>query len=406
MRYESDNMSSVRRSNRASALFCVHDEQGISRKRLAEKLGLTPAAITKIVSELISEGLIIEGDFKPGNGAGRREIGLKINVRNRCALGVFFGLGSAILSAAWLNGELIFSEKMELPLKAEPEPAIGKVCSRLAELTLRHGISGDTVIGIGIALRGVISRDRRNAVSSYDTFCESDVPVCDIFERNTGLKTVLSNNVRSMLAAQLFLSYDPSIDSRFFLRCDSGIGGALSVGRTIWQGDHMQCSEIGHMPAMPSGGKPCHCGKTGCLETISSPAYMLEEAERILGPENTPLLWKTAEEKRPGKIDIFDVLNAARSGDEGARSVTDRGILYLSEALKSLVYLMDPGIVILYGKIFDHPYYMSRLLAGIESGIDSARSVAVVKSSYNGKLEELSAPLLAVTQYFENGGTD
>ena len=404
MRIEGDNMTSLRSGNRAAALLCLHDENGMSRKRLAEKLGLTPAAITKIVSELISEGLVTEGGFMPGRGAGRREIGLSLNARKKCALGVFFGLGEAILSATWMDGELIFSEKVELPLKADAEKEIRKISGRLMDLAEQNSIPRSSMIGLGIALRGVISRDRKTAVSSYGTFSAENYPICEQFEKHTGLKTVLSNNVRSMLAAQLFLSYDPHVESRFFMRCDSGIGGALSVGRSVRQGDNMQCSEIGHIPVEAAGGKPCHCGKTGCLETISSPAYMLEEAKRILDPERTPLLWKSAEEKKPDEIDIYDVLNAARGGDEGACSVIDRGVTYLSEALKSLVYMIDPGSVILYGGIFDHPYYMSRLSAGVETGMDSTHSVALEKSRFNGELEKLSAPLLAVSQFMESGG--
>ena len=62
MHYESDNMMGIRRTNRAAVLTCLHEQGPLSRKRLAEQLGLSPAGISKIVSELICDGLLREGD--------------------------------------------------------------------------------------------------------------------------------------------------------------------------------------------------------------------------------------------------------------------------------------------------------------------------------------------------------
>ena len=42
---------SVKRSNRSAALRILHEKGAMSRKRLAENMHLTPAAITKIVGE-------------------------------------------------------------------------------------------------------------------------------------------------------------------------------------------------------------------------------------------------------------------------------------------------------------------------------------------------------------------
>ena len=56
MSYRVDNLMSVKRSNRSAALWILHEQGNLSRKRLAENMHLTPAAITKIVGEMIGEG--------------------------------------------------------------------------------------------------------------------------------------------------------------------------------------------------------------------------------------------------------------------------------------------------------------------------------------------------------------
>ena len=74
MSYKGDNLMSVKRSNRSAALRILHEKGAMSRKRLAENMNLTPAAITKIVGEMIADGLLSEGEMLSSSGAGRREI--------------------------------------------------------------------------------------------------------------------------------------------------------------------------------------------------------------------------------------------------------------------------------------------------------------------------------------------
>lgn len=404
MRIEGDNVSGLRRSNRAAVLQCLHETEALSRKKLAEQLGLTPAAITKIVAELIDEGLLKEGEAIPGSGAGRREVTLTLNAQAGCALGVFLGLGNVILSGVWLNGDLIFSESIDIPFRAPAEETFRFLAEKLMTLARDNGISAEAVAGIGIAVRGTIGEGSRTVHSSFDALDTEDYPICDRFETLTGLPCVLSNNVRALLTAQNFLDRKGSDGSRFFLRCAHGIGAAFSIDGKIFEGDRRQCSEIGHIPVVRQGGKPCHCGKSGCLETIASPTAIREDAAARLDPNRTPLLWKTAKGKDAENISVFDVLDAARGGDAGAAEVTYHAIETLAAALKCLVYLLDPGNVILYGPIFEHPYYLSRLRAEMEIGVDRPHAVRVEVSRWNGRLEAVAAGLLAADHYLNNGG--
>ena len=85
MSYKGDNLMSVKRTNRSVALRALHEKGAMSRKRLAQSMNLTPGAITKIVAEMISDGLLSEGEMLTSGNAGRREI-LRLNFllrRNR-----------------------------------------------------------------------------------------------------------------------------------------------------------------------------------------------------------------------------------------------------------------------------------------------------------------------------------
>ena len=404
MSYKGDNLMSVKRTNRSAAMRALHEKGAMSRKRLAESMNLTPAAITKIVGEMIGDGLLSEGEALSSGGAGRREILIDINARRACGLGVMINLRQAILSGAWLDGSVAFSEEIPLPANAPAEETARMLSGRLLELASENGIGRERVIGLGIAVRGITSEDGRIVRNSFGALAETDYPLCGLFEELTGFHCVMENNVRTLLAAQMFMSRDEAVGSQFFLRCGYGIGAALSIEGKIWHGVTAQCAEIGHIPVVRRGGKPCHCGKSGCLETIASPGAIREDAAALLSEEKTPLLWQKFRGLDPERLSVFDVFAAASSGDEGAAAIVDRAVQALGTSLKALIYMVDPGKIILYGGVFEDPYYLSRLQSELMEGVDMRHSVVIEKSRFNLQLEFNAACLLAVCEFIENGG--
>ena len=404
MSYKGDNLMSVKRTNRSVALRALHEKGAMSRKRLAESMNLTPAAITKIVGEMISDGLISEGEILSSGNAGRREILIDINTTAACGLGILINLRHAILSATWLDGSVIFSEEIAIPANAPTEKTARLLAARLLELLEKNGIERERVVGLGIAVRGITSEDGRIVRNSFGALAEFEYPLCELFEELTGFRCMMENNVRSLLAAQMFLSRDETTGSQFFLRCGYGIGAALSIDGKIWHGVTAQCAEIGHIPVIRRGGKPCHCGKSGCLETIASPGSIREDALAILSEEKTPLLWRKSQEQGKENLSIFDVFTAASSGDEGASAIVDQAVQALASAVKALIYLVDPGKIVLYGSLFEDSYYLSRLSSELQEGVDARHRVVIEKSRYNQLLEDRAACLLAVQDFIDNGG--
>jgi predicted NBD/HSP70 family sugar kinase len=214
----------------------------------------------------------------------------------------------------------------------------------------------------------------------------------------------MRNNVRALFAAQMFLSPEPALGSQFFLRCEAGIGASFSIGERIWLGSSGQCAEIGHIPVVPRGGKPCSCGKSGCLETIASPGAILSDARALLSEERTPVLWHILHSRDDAELTLDDVFEAAHSGDAEIAALLDRAVMTLAAALKGVIYTFDPGKIVLYGRLFDNPYYLSRLSAEMREGVDSGHSVPIEKSRLNHKLEDKAAGLLVVEDFFDKGG--
>ena len=404
MPYQGDNLISVKRSNRSAALRILHEKGAMSRKRLAEYMNLTPAAITKIVGEMIEEGLLLEGEMLQSSGAGRREILIDLNPEAAFALGVLINLRQTIVSAVRLDGSVIFAEENRIPEKADAEETVRRLAGRLNELKCEYGMDDERIIGIGIAVRGICSTDGRTVVNSFGALDRENFPLCDRMEALSGHPCIMANNVRALFAAHSFSARESEGHSQFFLRCEYGIGASLSIDGKIWHGVTEQCAEIGHIPVVRRGGKPCSCGKSGCLETIASPVAIREDALGILAEETTPVLWNMAQKKGKDALQLEDVFAAAKNGDAQVGDIVSRAASALAMALKSVIYLFDPEKIVLYGRMFNDSYYLSRLLAEMQEGVDSGHAVKIERSAFNQQLETRAAGLVAVEAFLRNGG--
>ena len=405
MTLKGDNMAGLKRVNRSLILKLLHEQGSMSRKKISQHLGLTPAAITMIVADLIHEGLLTEGVTIPGNGsAGRREVLININAPSRIALGISINLEDACLCAVDLEGTILFAEHRVLEPQAKAAEVVPKLSADLFDLIEKYRVDRARIIGLGVTIRGIIDRRSSRSIFSFDALLEKNVPLKEMFEKETGFPVVLENNVRSIFEAHIFMSRSQKYSSLFFIRCEYGIGAALMINHRIWNGSNGRCAELGHTPVVPVGGKPCRCGKSGCLETISSPMAIREDVLSIYSESQTPLLYKMTENMPKEDITIDLVLEAARRGDRGTADIVNRAIYTLTNSLKTVIYTVDPEKVILYGRMFENSYYLAKLVAALKVGFDGESEPIVEKSEFNLTLEDRAAAIVILDRYFENGG--
>ncbi|MBR4768254.1 MAG: ROK family transcriptional regulator [Lachnospiraceae bacterium] len=398
-----DNMTGVRRNNRRAVLELIQSSGESSRKNLAKSLSLTPAAITHITAELLSEGLLMEGATIKSGGAGRREVLLRINPKAGYALGVLLNVKAAAVSATMLDGTVVFSEEIALEMKAPSDQTVKMLADRLESLMNEYSIPRSKVVGIGLAVRGIPSRDGRSVVDSYGAIDEKNYPIAEKFESLMHLNTVMTNNVRALFSAEMFLRKAVS-GSEFFLRCEYGIGASIASDGKIFRGDHEQSAEIGHITIVPNGGKLCSCGKRGCLETVASPNAIRSDVLDIFSESDTPKLYELAGPDPGDGLSIVDIMEAAARGDRKVAKIVDHAVYELANALKAVIYLLDPGRITLYGQMFEHPYCLDRFYREMKEGIDESHCPEIRKSAYNRELENRCGALLAVSRFFTNGG--
>ena len=98
-------------------------------------------------------------------------------------------------------------------------------------------------------------------------------------------------------------------------------------------------------------------------------------------------------------------MKAAELGDMRVAAVVQEAAMHLSSAIKAVVYTLDPRQVVLYGSMFEHPYYMENLHKHLAKGFDDRKGcTSIFVSPFNLQLECTAAPVLAINAFFSNGG--
>ena len=105
-------METVRRKNRATILQYINDHGPASRKDLADVIGLTPAAVTQICTELLREGILQEtGQNVEQSGAGRKKVLLDIDYRVAYVYAINIEPEYTTIALSDLKGEQIACER-------------------------------------------------------------------------------------------------------------------------------------------------------------------------------------------------------------------------------------------------------------------------------------------------------
>ena len=101
----------LRRVNQAAVLEQIREQGPISRSEIARRLHLSPATITRIVNDLLDNGIVLEGG-PVHSQYGRRPVLLEFNSRASLIIGVYVHK-NMVGALSDLNGEIL--ERRVLP---------------------------------------------------------------------------------------------------------------------------------------------------------------------------------------------------------------------------------------------------------------------------------------------------
>ncbi|MFR0569705.1 ROK family protein [Bifidobacterium apri] len=257
--------STVSETNRSRVLHYLYTHGVSSRASIAEALGLSAAAITKITARLIDADIIHEVGGIEGR-KNRRSIGLELDPHQFHFIGVKFARSLVEIGVFDLKGET--SSLTDLPpVKNDAIPDTIRIIHETITTLLDNDPS---IVAIGMAVPGPYLRhEGRTAVVSsmqgWRTF-----NFIDEFSGAFRVPVFIEQDARAGVLAQYLL--DPSSSNcrnlAYYL-LGEGVGlGVIDDGRLV-NGAQGAAAEIGHV-SIDVNGLPCDCGNRGCLELYCS----------------------------------------------------------------------------------------------------------------------------------------
>ncbi len=139
----------IRNFNKHAAVDLIRfAEKGISRTDLAEAMGVTKAAVTIIVNDLISNGIILETESRT-TASGRPPVVLEINPQQGLVAAI--DMGAMHLSVALGDFSARILEEVETPFQISdgPENCLKQADCILQELLQKRGLALSDLSGLG-----------------------------------------------------------------------------------------------------------------------------------------------------------------------------------------------------------------------------------------------------------------
>lgn len=307
---------------------------------LSKTLGISVPTVTKLVSELISDGYL-QDEGKIGTSGGRRPSIYGLNPDAGYFLGIDVARQHFHIAVSDFKGEIIlFIQDIEFVLEANAD-SFRTMCSLIKDEIRKASLDWDKVLGVGISLSGRVNPEKG---FSLTYFVSDDIPLKDLFQRELDVPVTIENDSRAMAYGEYMSLGKDANPNMLFINLSWGLGMGIIVNGELYYGTSGFSGEIGHFPLLDND-VICRCGKIGCLETGASGSALKHW-----------ILTKLAEGRQSslGKLEdirLHNILEAIEAGDvlaiEGIGQIGET----LGRGIAGLINIFNPGLVVIGGRL-------------------------------------------------------
>jgi predicted NBD/HSP70 family sugar kinase len=369
----------VRYVNERGVLTILRTQGSMSRADLARKLSLTPATITRLVTDLGQRDLVREIDSAVAATArepGRPGVGLALNGPAAFFLGVEIGVGIIRFAVIDLAATVVSSSETSIARTLTPAKAVAIIAERIGAYQDDPRFKG-RLRAAGATVPGLVTSE--GFVVYLPMMGWKSVNLLGLLRAATDLPFFVENNAKAAAFGSIYTM--PTLPSvcTIFLKLGTGCGGAAIINGRLLRGATGTAGEFGHLRISAEGHR-CSCGQNGCLESwvnLGAMARLFKGTDRLTRREFARLP---------------DVMaKAAEDGDAAALAAIDSLAHYLTLGLVTLINTFNPTTIMLGGVM--RPL-LERCLAAVRSAV--ARSVIPGTSIPDVRLSHLGVIECAV----------
>ncbi|HIP99694.1 TPA: ROK family transcriptional regulator, partial [Candidatus Bipolaricaulota bacterium] len=218
----------LRRHNRGLVLNLLREGSPLSRTALARKTGLAPSVLTRLVRELLAEGVVAEVGKAESNG-GRRPTLLSLNPDYACALGLKVEKSRVLAARINLAGKIRARREAPFPGRPSPEDFL-----KLARGLVEELAQGE-ILGVGIGISGFV--DAARGVELYSPILGwREIPLAAPLAEKLDLPVYVENDVNALTLAERWYGAGRAFRNFVCVTVGEGIGAGVVVEGELYRG--------------------------------------------------------------------------------------------------------------------------------------------------------------------------
>lgn len=353
-------------SNLARALALIVEGLVTSRSSLRAQLGVSASTASNLVRQLIDAGAVEEvahDDSTGGRPAAR------LRAIQTGAVWMVAELGSSHVRLGFSSPAQRLSAIEEWPLAIEDGP--GALISLLRERrdAFLEEAPENRVLSISLALPGPVSGITGDLISPARMPGWTDFPILQELRDGLELPAQVENDARAAILGE-YIFRDESVPELLYVKAGTGIGASLISNGQIILGGAGVAGDITHVPAPGAAGRPCSCGRTGCLETIASGAAILSDLSAQGLDVST----------------VKDVIESAAGSHPAATAAIRTAGKQLGTVLSPLVNFLNPSAVVIGGAISNLDAYVAAVRSALyDSSLPMNTQFLIIERSLAGR---------------------
>lgn len=298
---------------------------------------------TRLINELVEEGLLEETGFALSTGGRRPQMySLKADLQYVLAVAMD-QLITRVVLLDMRNQPVAEVRNFDLSLPNNPL-ALQQLADILQEYLQHCGIEKERIVGIGIGMPGFVDVIKGLNHSFLKT---SQGNITSFLEEATQIPVLIDNDSSLIALAELKLGKARNKQNCMVINLSWGIGLGIIAKGELFRGENGFAGEFSHIP-MFNNDKLCACGKSGCLETEASLLVLAKKAIEGLKEGRATVLKNLNLDDIESTI--RSILNAASNGDKFAIELISEIGYNIGRGIAILIHLLNPEQIILSGR--------------------------------------------------------
>lgn len=253
----------IKQFNRNQVYRYIYKNKKVSQHDISADLNLSMPTVNQNLTALKELKLISDDDTFESTG-GRKAKAICCIPDARLALGLDISQNHVSLVCIDMEANVLHYNRIRHRYVDSffYYATLGKLIQSFIE---RNSIDESKILGLGICLAAIVEDDHKTVTSAKMIGAPRDL--YDKLKPHINIPFLLFKDANSGGFAQW---WDMETDKTIvYISLCNNVGGAMVSGKKLYMGDNQKSCEFGHTTLIPDG-RPCYCGKKGCLNTYCS----------------------------------------------------------------------------------------------------------------------------------------